>query len=283
MSGGELVELGQIVVVNLRLPLLLLRQVSLTPDSNWGGDGSLGCGIGYGYLHRIPVRKPAEKVTPTFVQGSPSGSTEHAALPNSEPMAVITSSPAPLNPPPQLSLQEVGESIAEVPLLVPGSSAPPTPGLEVGVETLSINSSLASVPTALHYPVTNSQYYQPVTAQSITSPLVSTGVASSADVGLPTSQTVSLAGAAPVVNGFPTPVKLPGLLDGNSPVVPSTSFELKPGPSSLPPLSSTSSLAPSLPVNLPAGFPQAPPKISLPTAPPTISLGPPVLSQNEQQ
>ena len=28
------------------------REVSITPNGAWGGDGSLGCGIGYGYLHR---------------------------------------------------------------------------------------------------------------------------------------------------------------------------------------------------------------------------------------
>lgn len=32
------------------------REVTITPNSKWGGNGSLGCGIGYGYLHRIPVR-----------------------------------------------------------------------------------------------------------------------------------------------------------------------------------------------------------------------------------
>ncbi|XP_028041681.1 Golgi reassembly-stacking protein 2 [Bombyx mandarina] len=32
------------------------REVLITPNHNWGGDGSLGCGIGYGYLHRIPIR-----------------------------------------------------------------------------------------------------------------------------------------------------------------------------------------------------------------------------------
>ncbi len=26
----------------------------LTPNTEWGGEGSLGCGIGFGYLHRIP-------------------------------------------------------------------------------------------------------------------------------------------------------------------------------------------------------------------------------------
>ena len=35
----------------------LLVQVLLTPNSDWGGEGSLGCGIGYGYLHRIPAHK----------------------------------------------------------------------------------------------------------------------------------------------------------------------------------------------------------------------------------
>ena len=36
------------------------REVAITPNENWGGEGSLGCGIGYGYLHRIPVRRPEE-------------------------------------------------------------------------------------------------------------------------------------------------------------------------------------------------------------------------------
>ncbi|KAJ0005666.1 hypothetical protein NQD34_015560 [Periophthalmus magnuspinnatus] len=30
------------------------REVDITPDYEWGGEGSLGCHIGYGYLHRIP-------------------------------------------------------------------------------------------------------------------------------------------------------------------------------------------------------------------------------------
>jgi len=31
------------------------REVTITPNGAWGGEGSLGCGIGYGYLHRIPM------------------------------------------------------------------------------------------------------------------------------------------------------------------------------------------------------------------------------------
>ncbi|XP_047205059.1 Golgi reassembly-stacking protein 1-like isoform X1 [Girardinichthys multiradiatus] len=32
------------------------RETAVTPNGAWGGEGSLGCGIGYGYLHRIPSR-----------------------------------------------------------------------------------------------------------------------------------------------------------------------------------------------------------------------------------
>jgi len=31
-----------------------VRLVTLTPNKDWGGAGSLGCDVGYGYLHRIP-------------------------------------------------------------------------------------------------------------------------------------------------------------------------------------------------------------------------------------
>lgn len=37
------------------------REVTLKPNSKWGGEGSLGCGIGYGYLHRIPIRSISEE------------------------------------------------------------------------------------------------------------------------------------------------------------------------------------------------------------------------------
>jgi len=31
------------------------REVTITPNGAWGGEGSLGCEIGYGYPHRIPT------------------------------------------------------------------------------------------------------------------------------------------------------------------------------------------------------------------------------------
>ncbi|NWH80124.1 GORS1 protein, partial [Piaya cayana] len=38
-----------------------IREVVVTPNGAWGGEGSLGCGIGYGYLHRIPTQPAAAK------------------------------------------------------------------------------------------------------------------------------------------------------------------------------------------------------------------------------
>uniref|UniRef100_A0AC34G6S0 PDZ GRASP-type domain-containing protein n=1 Tax=Panagrolaimus sp. ES5 TaxID=591445 RepID=A0AC34G6S0_9BILA len=57
-------DLIALVQANVGKPLKLyvynvdddnVREVELTPNDNWGGEGCLGCNIGYGYLHRIPV------------------------------------------------------------------------------------------------------------------------------------------------------------------------------------------------------------------------------------
>ncbi|XP_053685067.1 Golgi reassembly-stacking protein 2 [Sabethes cyaneus] len=56
------------------------REVTITPNSKWGGDGSLGCGIGYGYLHRIPIR-----VLPTDAKPNPALNQTMASVPTSVP------------------------------------------------------------------------------------------------------------------------------------------------------------------------------------------------------
>ncbi|XP_057561638.1 Golgi reassembly-stacking protein 1 isoform X6 [Hippopotamus amphibius kiboko] len=43
------------------------REVTVTPNAAWGGEGSLGCGIGYGYLHRIPTQPPSHHKKPPGV------------------------------------------------------------------------------------------------------------------------------------------------------------------------------------------------------------------------
>lgn len=56
--------LGQLVEAYMDAPLRLwvynneydvTRMVTITPARNWGGEGSLGCVLGYGALHRIPA------------------------------------------------------------------------------------------------------------------------------------------------------------------------------------------------------------------------------------
>lgn len=65
------------------------REVVVTPNGAWGGDGSLGCGIGYGYLHRIPTRPIQPKsLNENIMQMSVTGnnqesvSHDHTELPS---------------------------------------------------------------------------------------------------------------------------------------------------------------------------------------------------------
>lgn len=51
------------------------REVVITPNSAWGGQGLLGCDIGYGYLHRIPSRPPGE--LPTHVSNIEQSQQQH--------------------------------------------------------------------------------------------------------------------------------------------------------------------------------------------------------------
>lgn len=48
------------------------REVTIKPNSHWGGEGALGCGIGYGYLHRIPIQAGNAAVAkpPTTIHSS---------------------------------------------------------------------------------------------------------------------------------------------------------------------------------------------------------------------
>ncbi|XP_072944320.1 uncharacterized protein Grasp65 [Epargyreus clarus] len=47
------------------------REVHITPNHKWGGEGSLGCGIGYGYLHRIPIRNSHDMSKPNYAPPVP--------------------------------------------------------------------------------------------------------------------------------------------------------------------------------------------------------------------
>ncbi|KAJ1969051.1 hypothetical protein IWQ62_000867 [Dispira parvispora] len=64
-------DFTDMVVQSLDKPLPLLvynvesqscREVSIVPQRNWGGEGLLGCDIGFGYLHRIPKATSTDAV-----------------------------------------------------------------------------------------------------------------------------------------------------------------------------------------------------------------------------
>uniref|UniRef100_UPI0037E8177D Golgi reassembly-stacking protein 1-like n=1 Tax=Semicossyphus pulcher TaxID=241346 RepID=UPI0037E8177D len=72
------------------------REVVVTPNGAWGGDGSLGCGIGYGYLHRIPTRAaPPNTLNKSVLQSAViSSSEELVASDNTEVPSVAELSPS---------------------------------------------------------------------------------------------------------------------------------------------------------------------------------------------
>lgn len=93
-----------------------VRVVQITPNSEWGGSGSLGCDIGYGYLHRIPSRSShTPRVSPSpSTTSSPRPPVVPAMLPSihssqaSLPSASFTTPPpaqsyTPSSQPPSIS------------------------------------------------------------------------------------------------------------------------------------------------------------------------------------
>ncbi|XP_067434291.1 Golgi reassembly-stacking protein 1-like isoform X2 [Thunnus thynnus] len=74
------------------------REVVVTPNGAWGGEGSLGCGIGYGYLHRIPTR-PVQPNTETksVLQTTVTGSSEELVASDTEQPLVTAGSPSGVN------------------------------------------------------------------------------------------------------------------------------------------------------------------------------------------
>ena len=78
---------------------------AIIPDRNWSGEGSLGCNIGYGYLHRIPKKRFGE------TESEENGTIEEevvlsSSIPKEVEQAIDEGfQNAPLSPPPDNSLQ----------------------------------------------------------------------------------------------------------------------------------------------------------------------------------
>uniref|UniRef100_A0A8D0H5U2 Golgi reassembly stacking protein 2 n=1 Tax=Sphenodon punctatus TaxID=8508 RepID=A0A8D0H5U2_SPHPU len=117
------------------------REVVITPNSSWGGDGSLGCGIGYGYLHRIPTR-PFEEGKKISIPGQ---------LPS-----------APISP--------LKDGFTELSSVTPQPTLPPgTTGIEQGLSGLSISSTPTTVSNVLNTGVPTAPLLPPQVSQCLSS------------------------------------------------------------------------------------------------------------------
>lgn len=106
------------------------REVTLTPNSQWGGEGCLGCGIGYGYLHRIPLHrgtsKPITKPNPLLLNSDKSTLLSSMAPPNInftfQPgnLPPLTISMPPLILP--IPVNNFGDDLGEIPSMKPVES-----------------------------------------------------------------------------------------------------------------------------------------------------------------
>eukprot|EP01135_Chromosphaera_perkinsii_P002932 Nk52_evm43s230 gene=Nk52_evmTU43s230 len=105
------------------------REAALTPNSSWGGAGSLGCGIGYGYLHRIPIEEVREKA----------------------PMANNSN----------LEATRKSDGFSDVPLSASSAAVPSIPG-QVPVSVNSGNANLPGGAPMAPVPMTNPQDMKPV-------------------------------------------------------------------------------------------------------------------------
>ncbi|KAF9282169.1 Golgi reassembly-stacking protein 2 [Mortierella alpina] len=58
-----------------------VREVVIVPSEEWGGEGLLGCDVGYGYLHRLPRQPslPSEEQKDSLKEDTPHNMGQHLA------------------------------------------------------------------------------------------------------------------------------------------------------------------------------------------------------------
>ncbi|XP_038607411.1 Golgi reassembly-stacking protein 2 [Tachyglossus aculeatus] len=242
------------------------REVIITPNSAWGGEGSLGCGIGYGYLHRIPTRP--------FEEG------KKISLPGQMANAPIT--------PLKDGFTEVQLTSVNPPsTLAPGTAGieQTLPGLSLGATPSNVNNVLnTGVPTVPLLPSQVTQSIPPVPPLNPATTLpglmtLPTGLPNLANLNLPAPHLIPGAGLPEIMHpGLPPLPPLPPLNYAGITPLPLTPdclplFPVGPEVSPAAPAELLSSLPqvgslPSEPVSSPARLEQSSP-LSLDTATPT--------------
>nr|CAJ82834.1 golgi reassembly stacking protein 2 [Xenopus tropicalis] len=216
------------------------REVVITPNTAWGGEGSLGCGIGYGYLHRIPTRP--------FEEG------KNISMPGQVPGAPVS--------PLKDGFTEVQLSSVNSPPTLPLGTA----GIEASMSGLSIGASSPVVSSAINAGLPTVPVITPQINPSL------------APVAL--NPAVSLPSIMPLSTGLPHLQNLPNLPNINMPaphLIPRTGLpDLSQAVAGLPPLGPLPHLnltgMPPLPV--PSQFP------AFPLAPMVGDIPPPLLDHS---
>lgn len=124
--------LGELVEEFMNRPLRLYvynneydvtRMITITPAKNWGGEGALGCVLGYGALHRIPaaLTEPPQAPGETlFEAGQPAAFNEKSTFDASAPSNPSPGAPAEFLVPANMPLSN--------PTPPPPASGAPPPG-----------------------------------------------------------------------------------------------------------------------------------------------------------
>jgi len=210
------------------------REVSITPNSSWGGKGSLGCGIGYGYLHRIPVRGspvPPASHNPSRPLSAPTSSSQSPAqqavvapvLPPQEGNLVTDVPPRPIiaaqemvhvgpvfgadtvpHPTVTAALPNLAGAVSPFP--TPTSAPAPHPALAGGSVTVTGTSHLFPLPP-------RSGIETMATASGVVPSVIRTATTLTTSFPQPAPSIPGMPVTMPSIPGMPmtTPITLPGM------------------------------------------------------------------------
>jgi hypothetical protein len=203
------------------------REVTITPNGAWGGDGSLGCGIGYGYLHRIPLgdmyapppggdamgAPTATVTTPDIAETGKEASPTEPLLKDENPVVIDINKPLAANIP-LFGTGIIGSEIATSTTTSPvPSEASVSPILTFSPEPSSVPALSPSIPAATHHQQAQQPFLPPQSESvgAVIEPLQQALAAASitATAGVSPSPVPQMADVAPVISGLsstPAPV-----------------------------------------------------------------------------
>lgn len=130
--------------------IIIVFKVTIKPFSKWGGEGSLGCGIGYGYLHRIPIRLlPEDKKRMISSAQQAAASSDAAPPPYTYVPPLMTTFPP--SPPIATALPSIplNAASAQLPLPIQPTVASTLPVSSAAAATLPVSASTTEVTAAL--------------------------------------------------------------------------------------------------------------------------------------